>query len=363
MKRTLPPLVCAVTMVLLGACGQQAGTTRSAPSAVPTSVAALKMISPTYAPTIRPADFSTMIDNPYFPLVPGTRTIYEGMTADGLERNVVEVTRDTKVVMGVTTQVVHDVVSVDGKPEEETWDWYAQDTEGNVWYFGEDTRKLGGPAVDTSGSFEAGVDGAFPGIVMEAHPVVGDQYRQEYAKGEAEDTGEVLDLAHLACGNRARCRPCVSRRRVAVHVSPRTVPCVPGEIRTRRLRVQLGCPRSCRSVVDSPVNSSGSARACRSTGGGGSSTANLSKRDSAWFRRRDRSVLRQQDLVRGPRLSQGAATPCGSWLVGVSPLRHGERPRLPCECTTRVSTPAVPGLPRRQAPSPTTRRAPTVTRS
>lgn len=182
----------AVTVVLAGllaACGEPAGTS------VASSVAAVpRTISPTYAPAVRPADFSTVIDNPYFPLIPGTRTIFEGPTPDGKEHDVVEVTRDTKIVMGVTTRVVHDVVSVDGKPEEETWDWYAQDRAGNVWYFGEDTRKLGGPAVDTSGSFQAGVDGALPGIVMEARPVVGDRYRQEFAKGEAEDTGEVVDL-------------------------------------------------------------------------------------------------------------------------------------------------------------------------
>jgi hypothetical protein len=182
----------AVTVVLAGllaACGEPAGTS------VASSVAAVpRTIPPTYAPAVRPADFSTVIDNPYFPLVPGTRTIFEGPTPDGREHDVVEVTRDTKIVMGVTTRVVRDVVSVDGKPEEETWDWYAQDRAGNVWYFGEDTRKLGGPAVDTSGSFQAGVDGALPGIVMEARPVVGDRYRQEYAKGEAEDTGEVVDL-------------------------------------------------------------------------------------------------------------------------------------------------------------------------
>jgi hypothetical protein len=182
--------VAVVLAGLLAACGESTGTGTGAVS----KTVAPKTISPTYAPAIDPADFSTVVDNPYFPLVPGTRTIFEGVTPEGLERDVVEVSRDTKVVMGVTTRVVHDVVSVDGKPEEETWDWYAQDRAGNVWYFGEDTRKLGGPTVDTSGSFQAGVDGAFPGIVMEARPIVGDRYRQEYAKGEAEDTGEVVDL-------------------------------------------------------------------------------------------------------------------------------------------------------------------------
>jgi hypothetical protein len=102
-------------------------------------------------------------------------------------------TSDTKTVMGVETRVVHDVVTLDGRPEEETFDWYAQDADGNVWYFGEDTKKLGGPTVDTSGSFVAGVNGALPRIIMPGRPVVGDQYRQEYAKGEAEDISKVLN--------------------------------------------------------------------------------------------------------------------------------------------------------------------------
>jgi hypothetical protein len=172
-----------------------APTATSNPAPTSTSAAAVpRTIAPSYAPGINPAEFSTTIDNPYFPLVPGTRFIYEATTADGRERNVVEVTADTKTVMAVATRVVHDVVLVDGKPEEETFDWYAQDTEGNVWYFGEATKALGGPTVDTSGSFEAGRDGALPGIVMPGHPMVGDHYRQEYYQGEAEDTGKVLSL-------------------------------------------------------------------------------------------------------------------------------------------------------------------------
>ena len=156
-----------------------------------------RTITPSYAPVIDPAEFSTTIDNSYFPLVPGTRFVYEAATADGRERNVVEVTADTKIVMAVPTRVVHDVVLVDGKLEEETFDWYAQDGEGNVWYFGEATQALGGPTVDTSGSFEAGRDAALPGIVMPGHPMVGDHYRQEYYQGEAEDTGKVLSLTGI----------------------------------------------------------------------------------------------------------------------------------------------------------------------
>ena len=153
----------------------------------------MKIADP-YSPTIDPSAFTTKVDNPYFPLTPGTRTIYEATTEDGLQRTTTEVTRDTKTIMGVDTVVVHDAVTVDNQPTEDTLDWYAQDRDGNVWYFGEATKEFKDGTADTAGSFEGGVNGALPGIIMPGHPQVGDQYRQEFAKGVAEDTGEVLSL-------------------------------------------------------------------------------------------------------------------------------------------------------------------------
>ncbi len=158
-----------------------------------TSVSPMKIPEP-YAPRIDPSAFSATITNPYLPLAPGTRTIYVAQTPDGVQRTTTEVTRDTKKVMGVDTVVVHDTVTLDGRPAEDTFDWYAQDRDGNVWYFGEATQEFANGAPDSKGSFEAGVGGALPGIAMPGHPHVGDQYRQEYAKGIAEDTGEVLSL-------------------------------------------------------------------------------------------------------------------------------------------------------------------------
>ena len=143
---------------------------------------------------INPAEFSTTIDNPYFPLVPGTRFIYEATTADGGERNVGRGHRGHQDRHGRCDPGRARRRPRRRRTEEETFDWYAQDSDGNVWYFGEDTQALGGPTVDTSGSFEAGGDGALPGIVMPGHPMVGDHYRQEYYQGEAEDTGKVLSL-------------------------------------------------------------------------------------------------------------------------------------------------------------------------
>jgi hypothetical protein len=146
-----------------------------------------------YAPRIRPADFGGQIDNPYFPLMPGSRWVYDGQKAEGRERTVVEVTRDTKTILGISAVVVHDVVTKDGNVKEDTFDWYAQDRQGNVWYLGEDTKEYeDGRVVSTKGSWEAGVKGAQPGIIMNARPAPGSPYRQEYFKGQAEDYAQVL---------------------------------------------------------------------------------------------------------------------------------------------------------------------------
>lgn len=149
-----------------------------------------------YDPVIDPENFVEVIDNPYFPLIPGTTFIYEGENEDGeLERNEVYVTDDTRVVMGVTTTIVQDRVWEDGELIEETFDWYAQDKDGNVWYFGEDSKEYeDGEYVSSAGSWEAGINDAKPGIVMKMEPAVGDVYRQEYLVGEAEDMGEVISL-------------------------------------------------------------------------------------------------------------------------------------------------------------------------
>jgi hypothetical protein len=141
-----------------------------------------------------PADFTTRIDNPYWPMAPGDKWAYK--ETDEGEQYHVEVTvtdRTRKIANGVEARVIHDVVSQDGQPVEVTDDWYAQDKAGNVWYLGEDTAEYENGKVTTrAGSFEAGVDGAQAGIIMPAHPKDGMAYRQEYYKGEAEDRAEVL---------------------------------------------------------------------------------------------------------------------------------------------------------------------------
>lgn len=146
-----------------------------------------------YSPRIDPAAFTTLVDNPYFPLRPGMRWVYEGRSDDGTERKVVEVTTDTRTIMGVQCVVVRDTVTLNGQLYEDTFDWYAQDRDGNVWNFGEETRKAtAGGGSTPAGSWEAGVAGARPGIVMLAEPRPGGPYRQEYLPGEAEDMARVL---------------------------------------------------------------------------------------------------------------------------------------------------------------------------
>lgn len=148
-----------------------------------------------YDPKIDPANFSTNINNKYLTFVPGKKMVYQGETEEGTEVIEVYVTHETKEVMGVKALVVQDKVWLNGDLIEDTEDWYAQDNDGNVWYFGEDTADLvDGKIVSREGSWEAGVDGAKPGIVMKANPKIGDSYRQEYYKGKAEDKADVISL-------------------------------------------------------------------------------------------------------------------------------------------------------------------------
>jgi hypothetical protein len=160
-----------------------------------TSPAATKPGTRPYHPAVDPADFQIAVDNPYFPLVPGTVFNFIETSGKTTSENQVAVTRDTKVIMGVICVVVHDTVKEKGVLQEETFDWYAQDKKGNVWYFGEATKEFHAKGkLSTEGSWEAGVEGAEPGIIMCGQPTIGAPYRQEYYPGHAEDMGEVAAL-------------------------------------------------------------------------------------------------------------------------------------------------------------------------
>lgn len=160
-----------------------------------------------YDPVVDPARYLSPAaiaanPNPYFPLRPGTSWTYEG----GGETDVVTVTADTRVILGVTCIVVRDVVSVQGVPIEDTEDYFAQDDAGNVWYFGELAKNFeDGRLVDVDGSWIAGREGAKPGIIMPAAPQAGTTHRQEFALGDAEDAGRVESVTASATVPGASC--------------------------------------------------------------------------------------------------------------------------------------------------------------
>ena len=152
-----------------------------------------------YTVSLTADDFVPRIDNTYLPFIPGSKWAYEARLEDGtVERNEIEVLQETRDVNGVEATVVHDTVYVGGQIVEETYDWYAQDKEGSVWYLGEEVDNYeNGVLVDHAGSWEWGVDDALPGIIMWADPSahLNEEYYQEYYAGEAEDKGRVLSVA------------------------------------------------------------------------------------------------------------------------------------------------------------------------
>ena len=191
--RAIGAIAIAAIAIAAAGCGDDpAGTDDSTVGALPQGAEHVEL---------DPAEFTTEIDNPYWPMAVGSRWVYRETDTEGaLQRVVVTVTPRTKAIAnGVEARVVHDVVTEDGQFVEVTDDWYAQDSAGNVWYLGEDTTEYeNGKPVSTAGSFEAGVDGAEPGIIMPADPAEGMTYRQEYYAGEAEDLGEVVRLDEQA---------------------------------------------------------------------------------------------------------------------------------------------------------------------
>ena len=187
--RRLYPMIMLVALVG-AACSPDEEPSIARAGRSPSQVSTASSISEDggYAVDINPADFVDRIDNRYFPLEPGTVFRLRGITDDGIENETVRVTDGTRTVMGVRTTVVKDIMRTDGEISEWTHDWYAQDREGNVWYFGEETAEYeNGKILNRHGSWEAGVDGALPGIIMNATPQVTDSFRQEFYEREAED--------------------------------------------------------------------------------------------------------------------------------------------------------------------------------
>ena len=174
-------MVAVVTVSIAGAHGSMHPTSRDATP---------------YEPVLDPANFVSVIDNPYYPLPVGRVLVYKGVRDGRKQIDTVTVTDQTKVLEGITATTVSDVAKTPGgKLLEKTTDWYAQDIQGNVWYLGEDTKAyLPNGQVDSSGSWQADVNDGEPGIIMEGDPQIPDAYRQEFLLGQAEDTAWITGL-------------------------------------------------------------------------------------------------------------------------------------------------------------------------
>jgi hypothetical protein len=201
MHRPVIALAIVATALVMTACGGGGSS-----SSTPTSGASGRAPATSSLPVgdkpfpINASDFSTSITNPYWPMKPGDHWVYRETNAEGeVQRNDVVVMKQTKKIMGLDTVIVHDTVKLGGELTEDTYDWYAQDSEGNLWYFGEDTSEYENGKLKTKeGSWEAGKDGALPGIIMPANPQVGMTYREEYYKGHAEDGASIISTDALA---------------------------------------------------------------------------------------------------------------------------------------------------------------------
>ncbi len=206
MHRSVALIIMAVAVAGIAGCGgtgtrttgsSDAGSPATAPAGPIADTPNRGLPQGSEPSDLDPKDFSTRIDNLYWPMTPGSTWVYSESDTTGAKQKVVVTVTDElkKIANGVTARVIRDTVSENGVPVEVTDDWYAQDAAGNIWYMGEAVKNFeNGKLVDRAGSFEAGVDGAQPGIAMPADPVPGLAYRQEYYAGEAEDRAAVITV-------------------------------------------------------------------------------------------------------------------------------------------------------------------------
>jgi hypothetical protein len=197
-RATLTLVASTLALLALAACGKESTATEI--GAAPTRPAAQTLPQGGEPVELDPADLTNEIDNPYWPMALGSRWVYRETDAEGtVQRVEVTVTDRKKTITGIEALVVHDQVTEDGELVEDTFDWYAQDSAGNIWYLGEDTTEFeNGKPKSKEGSWEHGVDGAYAGIIVPANPQPGLAYREEYYKGHAEDEAEVLSLSGTA---------------------------------------------------------------------------------------------------------------------------------------------------------------------
>jgi hypothetical protein len=198
--RTLLTTIAGALLLTATACGGGESASTGGTAAATAEPAASALPQDDEPVGLDPGAFTTEIDNPYWPMAVGNRWVYRETDAEGAVLRVeVAVTDRTRMIAGVEAVVVHDQVTEKGELVEDTLDWYAQDSEGNIWYLGEDTTEYeNGKPKSKEGSWEHGVDGAYAGIIVPADPVPGLAYREEYYKGHAEDEAEILSLSGTA---------------------------------------------------------------------------------------------------------------------------------------------------------------------
>ncbi len=195
MVRILIVVGSIIAVLAVAACGSSSSQTSSSPTPQ-IQLSESPVSGASYNPSVVPSEFTDKITNTYWPLTPGSTWAYDG-TKDGAPQHVVvTVQNTTRTIAGVRCIVVTDVVTLNSSLAEKTTDWYAQDKQGNLWYFGEDSKDYkNGVVVSTAGTWETGVDGALPGIIIQAHPQTGTPtYRQEYRPGVAEDMARVISV-------------------------------------------------------------------------------------------------------------------------------------------------------------------------
>jgi hypothetical protein len=188
MKRMARAGLGILCTALVGCSGSSGGTPTPRTTTSPGTAASAASAA------INPAEFTDRIDNPWYPLPPGARWVYAGYEDGEHNRDVVVVTHRTKVIAGVRCVAVRDDVIVNGHVSEHTIDYFAQHRDGSVWYFGEDTGELrpNGKLKTNKGTWHAGEHGALPGVIMPAHPEVGQSYAQEGYPGHAEDHARIV---------------------------------------------------------------------------------------------------------------------------------------------------------------------------
>lgn len=191
--RTTVPLAAIAALAMLSACSGGGSSSATPPPSTPGGAATTPAASPSTA-VVDATRFGPHVDNPWFPLPVGARWLYAGVESGDKTRDVVVVTPQTRTIAGVQCVVVRDDVFTNGRLSEHTLDYYAQDTGGSVWYFGEDTQELDkhGNVTSREGTWLTGRNGARPGVIMPAHQAVGESYSQEHYAGHAEDHAKVV---------------------------------------------------------------------------------------------------------------------------------------------------------------------------